>query len=185
MRIIAGSLKGRKLHTPENDAIRPTSDRTRESVFNLLMHGQFGGEAIIGQRVADLCCGTGAVGLEAISRGASMAQCVDLSKKALELAKQNALHCGVVQQAHFLQADITKLPAMTQPFALVFMDPPYAKNLLAQTYDGLQKGGWLAQGSLLVVEQPPQAELPELAGAEHVMTREYGKKTAIHIWRVI
>lgn len=184
MRIIAGSLKGRKLHPPENDAIRPTSDRTRESVFNLLMHGQFGGENIIDCRVADLCCGTGAMGLEAISRGAQACQFVDISKKSLELAKQNAIHCGVVNQCHFLQADVTKLPPVTQPFALIFTDPPYAKNLLADLFAGLQKG-WVAPGTLLVAELPRRTELPELPGAEPVTARDYGKHTSIHVWRVL
>lgn len=184
MRIIAGSLKGRKLAAPEDDAIRPTSDRTREAVFNLLMHGQFGGECIIDQRVADLCCGTGALGLEAISRGASLCQFVDHSKKALALAQQNALHCQVGQHCQFLHADIAKLPAITQPFALVFMDPPYAKDILGQTYQRLRDGGWLAEGSLLVVEQPHRHTAPELPGAELLMERRYGKKTSIYIWRV-
>lgn len=185
MRIIAGSLKGRKLHTPEGDAIRPTSDRTRESVFNLLMHGQFGGDNIIDQRVADLCCGTGAVGLEALSRGATSCQFVDISKKSLELAKQNALHCGVVNQCHFLAADITRLPPVTQPFALVFMDPPYAKTILSQTYQSLRSGNWLAADSLLVAELPRRTDLPPLEGAELLTSRDYGKHTSIHVWRVV
>lgn len=184
MRIIAGSLKGRKLHTPENDAIRPTSDRTRESLFNLLMHGQYAGEAIIDQRVADLCCGTGAMGLEAISRGAAACHFVDISKKSLELAKQNAVHCGVVQQCHFLQADITKLPPVSQPFALVMMDPPYAKSLLAATYEGMRRRGWFAPNAVLVAELPRRTELPELNGAELLTSRDYGKHTSVHVWRV-
>lgn len=184
MRIIAGSLKGRKLLPPQDDAIRPTSDRTRESLFNLLMHGQFGGDAIIDQRVADLCCGTGAIGLEAISRGATACHFVDISKKSLELAKQNALHCGVVGQCHFLAADITKLPPVSQPFALVFMDPPYAKNILALSYAGMKAGGWLAEGSLLAAELPRSAEPAAPEGTELVTRRDYGKHTSIHIWRV-
>lgn len=183
MRIIAGNLKGRRLQSPENDAIRPTSDRTRESLFNLLMHGRFGGDAIIGQRVADLCCGTGAVGLEAISRGARAAYFVDMSKQALALAKQNALHCNVVGQCHFIPADITRLPPVSEPFALVFMDPPYAKSILPQTYASLRAQGWLSEGSLLVVEQPSRSELPTLEGAELITSREYGK-TAIHVWEI-
>lgn len=184
MRIIAGSLKGRKLHPPEGDAIRPTSDRTRESVFNLLMHGQFGGDHIIDRRVADLCCGTGAMGLEAISRGAASCQFVDLSKKSLELAKQNAVHCGVANQCHFLAADITKLPPVTQPYALVMMDPPYAKAILGQTYHSLRHGQWLAEGSLLLAELPRRTELPALEGATLVTSRDYGRLTSVHVWRM-
>ena len=185
MRIIAGSLKGRKLQPPENDEVRPTSDRTRESVFNLLMHGQFGGDDIIGQRVADLCCGTGAMGLEAISRGATMCQFVDISKKSLELAKANAIHCGVSSLCQFLPADITKLPAVTQPFAMVFMDPPYSKSLLEGSYASMRRGQWFAPNGLLVAELPRRIDLPELEGAELILSRDYGKHTAVHVWRIL
>src|ERR1700744_698644 len=105
MRIIAGQFKGRKLLPPEGKDIRPTSDRTRESVFNLLMHGQYAGEAILGQHVLDICCGTGALGLEALSRGARIATFIDADKKSIELARKNALHCGVTNAAFFVQAD--------------------------------------------------------------------------------
>jgi 16S rRNA (guanine966-N2)-methyltransferase len=182
MRIIAGSLKGRKLLTPEDDAIRPTSDRTRESVFNLLMHGQFGGKNIIGRRVADLCCGTGAVGLEAISRGAATGFFVDQSKKALELAKQNALHCNVLSQCQFIPADVTRLPPLQIPVELVFMDAPYAKDLLAPSYASLRQGGWLAPGTLLVVELPKHAKPAMPEGAELLDSRQYGK-AAVHVYR--
>jgi len=185
MRIIAGSLKGRKIQAPDNDEVRPTSDRTRESVFNLLMHGQFGGDNIIGERVADLCCGTGAIGLEAISRGATTCQFVDISKKSLELAKSNAIHCGVSSQCQFLPADIIKLPPVTQPFALVFMDPPYAKNILSESYASLTLGNWFKPGSLLVAELPRRIDLPVLEGAELVTSRDYGKHTSIQVWRIL
>jgi 16S rRNA (guanine966-N2)-methyltransferase len=182
MRIIAGKMKGRKLFTPEDDTIRPTSDRARESIFNLLMHGQFGGDNIIDQPVMDLCSGTGALGLEAISRGASQCTFIDISKKSIELAKQNALHCQVANQCYFVQADVTKLPPSNNPVSLVLMDAPYAKNLLPAAYAGLQKG-WLAKDSLLVVELPRDAVIPELAGAELITSRNYGKAT-VHIWRI-
>ncbi len=183
MRIIAGSLKGRRLAGFEGEDIRPTSDRTRESIFNLLMHGQFAGDNIIGQRVADLCCGTGALGLEAISRGAHSCIFVDQSKKALALAKDNALHCNVVNQAHFLQADITRLPPTTAPVALVMLDAPYASPLLPAAYAALKQQSWFAPDALLVVEQPRDATVPELEGAELLVSRQYGKPV-IHIWRV-
>ncbi len=185
MRIIAGTLKGRKIQAPENDSIRPTSDRTRESVFNLLMHGQFGGDNIVDERVADLCCGTGAIGLEAVSRGAVTCQFVDISKKALELAKANAIHCGVSSQCQFLPADITKLPMVTQPFGMVFMDPPYAKDILTETYASLTRGGWFKPGSLLVAELPRRIDLPVLEGTELVVSRDYGKHTSVQVWRIL
>lgn len=183
MRIIAGSLKGRKLQPPTDDTIRPTSDRTRENIFNLLMHGRFGGENILGQPVVDLCCGTGALGLEAISRGASFCTFIDQSKKALELARGNALHCGVTNQCQFVQADATKLPTTARPAALVFMDAPYAKAITLQAYEGLKKGGWFAPNAWFAVEQPHHTPASELPGAELVAEREYGK-TLIRIYDV-
>ncbi len=184
MRIIAGTLKGRKLQPPKDDRIRPTSDRTRESIFNLLMHGQFGGTSIVGQRVADLCCGTGALGLEAISRGASTCYFVDQDKAALALAKQNTMHCNVAAQAQFITADITRLPPLSQPMALVLLDPPYGKNLLPNAYGSLTGQGWIASGTLLVAELPSTTEPPMLDGATLVKSRAYGKKTMIHIWQI-
>ncbi len=175
MRIIAGQFKGRKLLPPEGKDIRPTSDRTRESIFNLLMHGRYGGENIIGCHVVDLCCGTGALGLEALSRGARLATFVDKDKRAIELTKANALHCGVSAQSFFVQGDITRLPAAREPVALVLIDAPYATPMLAPAYASLVAGGWLATGALIVAEQPRDMAAPTLEGAELIDERQYGK----------
>jgi 16S rRNA (guanine966-N2)-methyltransferase len=175
MRIIAGKFKGRRLATPEDQAIRPTSDRAREAVFNLLMHGAYGGQAIIDQPVVDLCCGTGALGLEALSRGAASCVFVDQDKKALQLAKDNAVHCGVAQVAQFIHADVAQLPAAREPVALVLMDAPYASPLLQPAYERLREGGWLRAGTLLVSELPKTATPPELNGATLGDARAYGK----------
>lgn len=183
MRIISGKFKGRKLYTPMGDDIRPTADRTRESIFNLLMHGAYAGEAIIDQHVLDLCSGTGALGLEAISRGARMATFIDQNKYAIELGKKNALHCGATSQCFFVQADVTKLPPAREPAALVLMDAPYDTPLLAPAYASLLRGGWLKPGTLLIVEQPRTTDAPLLDGAEHTDTRQYGK-AKIFIYRV-
>lgn len=182
MRIIAGQFKGRKLLAPEDKTIRPTSDRTRESIFNLLMHGAYGGENIIGCHVVDLCCGTGALGLEALSRGARIASFVDQDRRALELAKQNALHCGVVGSSFFVAAEVTRLPLAREPAALVLMDAPYAKPLLAPAYASLKAQGWLMQGSLIVAEQSRDAAAPTLEGATLIDSRSYGKPM-IHLYR--
>ena len=175
MRIIAGKMKGRKLLTPSNDAIRPTSDRMREALFNLLMHGQYGGEHIVGQRVMDICCGTGAVGLEAISRGAEHCTFIDQDRTALSLARDNAEHCGVTSQCDFTPADATRLPRARQSVALAFMDAPYASPLTLLTYTALTQGGWLQRGSLFVVEQKKGAPLDALPGASLIDQRQYGK----------
>jgi 16S rRNA (guanine966-N2)-methyltransferase len=179
MRIIAGRFKGRKLKSFEGEDIRPTSDRTRESIFNLLMHGAYGGAHIIDQHVMDICCGTGALALEAMSRGAAHATLIDQSKKSLELARDNAMHCGVVQQCDFITADATRLPKARQPAALVLIDAPYAKPILNATYDSLKAGGWLEETSLIVSEQSTSAEIPTLDGCELIDTRQYGKVTIL------
>lgn len=184
MRIIAGKYKGRKLFTPEGDAIRPTSDRTREALFNLLMHGKYAGENVINAHVLDLCCGTGALGLEALSRGARMATFVDQDKRSLELAKKNITHCGANAQAQFVQADVAKLPPAREAANLVLMDAPYATPLLLAAHAALIAGNWLATGALLVVEQPRGAVTPTLDTAEFLDAREYGK-AQIRIYRVI
>lgn len=183
MRIIAGQFKGRKLQTPEGNAIRPTSDRTRESIFNLLMHGAYAGENIIGCHVLDLCCGTGALGLEALSRGARLVTFIDKDKTSIALAKQNAMHCGVVQQSFFIQGDAANLPAAREAVNLVLMDAPYATPLLSPAYDSLVRGGWLAPNALIVAEQERGAPIPTLDGAELIDERQYGKPKVL-IYRV-
>ncbi len=177
MRIIAGAYKGRKLKEFGGRDIRPTSDRTRESLFNLLMHGAYGGRQVIGCHVVDLCCGTGALGLEALSRGARMATFVDQDKRSLALARDNAAHCGATAQAHFIQADAAKLPSAREPAQLVVMDAPYASPITLAAYESLRAGGWFAPGALFVVEQGSGGEAPTLSGAALVDERRYGKAT--------
>lgn len=175
MRIISGQYKGRKLTPPTGKDIRPTSDRTRESVFNLLMHGAYAGEAIIDQHVVDLCCGTGAMGLEALSRGARVATFIDQDKRSLELARQNVTHCGANAAAQFVAADATRLPTAREAAALVLMDAPYDSPILGAAYQSLRAGGWLVAGSLLVAEQAHFTPAPALDGAELIDERKYGK----------
>ena len=179
MRIIAGKYKGRKLAPPVGDGVRPTSDRTREAVFNLLMHGSYAGEAIIDQHVLDLCCGTGAMGLEALSRGARIATFVDKDKRSLELARANALHLGAMSAAFFVQSDAARLPPAREPVALVLFDPPYATPLLGAAYASLRTGGWLVPGALIVAEQSRAAPVEALDGAEVIDQRQYGKAVVV------
>lgn len=175
MRIIAGRMKGRKLLTPANDKIRPTSDRLRESIFNLLMHGSYGGEHIIDRRVMDLCCGTGALGFEAISRGASECIFVDQDKASITLTKDNALHCNVIPSCQFLLADVARLPASRSPVALVLMDAPYDRPLTLPAYTALKNGNWFEPGALFVVEQSKSSGVEQLPDAEIIDERNYGK----------
>jgi 16S rRNA (guanine966-N2)-methyltransferase len=175
VRIIAGMHKGRKLFVPEGREVRPTSERTRESLFNLLMHGAYGGEAIIGQTVADLCCGTGALGFEALSRGATKAIFVDQSKTALALAQKNAAHLQAGSQSQFLLADAAQLPQAPAPCALVMMDAPYHSKWLAQAMQGIVVQCWLAPKGLLCVEQAFDEPACDVVGLLMIDERRYGK----------
>ena len=152
MRIIAGKHKGRRLTSPKDNTIRPTTSRTREAMFNLLMHGELAGASIIGQPVADLCCGTGALGLEALSRGASHCTFLDSSKNSLALAQSNAAHIGATDACAFLRTSLPQLPAVPAPVALILMDAPYASGILRPTLTALHEQRWLKPGATLALE---------------------------------
>ena len=125
--------------------------------------------------MVDLCCGTGAMGLEALSRGARIATFIDQDKRSLELAKKNVLHCGANNAAFFVAADASRLPMARETAALVIIDAPYDTPLLAPAYASLRKGGWLAEGTLVVGEQSRGTAVPLLDGAELIDERKYGK----------
>jgi 16S rRNA (guanine966-N2)-methyltransferase len=184
MRIVSGIYKGRKLTPPKDDAIRPTSERTRESLFNLLMHGQFAGHCIREQRVADICSGTGALGLEALSRGASHCTFVDQNRVAIALTQKNAAHLGADRNCEFMVSDATRLPRAKAPFQLIMLDPPYNDNLIAPIYKSLCAQGWVEPGTIISTEMIFTTDLPELPGAELKTERRYGK-TKLVIWEVV
>lgn len=184
MRVITGKYKGRKLSPPADTSIRPTSDRTRESIFNLLMHGQFGGTQIIGQRVADICCGTGALGIEALSRGAAHCVFVDNSKAGVELARTNATTLKAHGDASFILSDATRLPKVAEPCALIMLDPPYDTNITARVAESLLANGWVKKGSIFVSEVRFTTDIEKLPGFTLLLEREYGK-TKILIWEAL
>jgi 16S rRNA (guanine966-N2)-methyltransferase len=176
MRIVGGKFKGHGLAGPKGQATRPTSDRVREAIFNILAHGIEGFE-IEGARVLDLFAGTGAMGLEALSRGARFCQFVDDSAEARGVIRRNADALGVIGQCKIWRRDATRLgPAAPQPgFDLVFADPPYGKGLGTKSLKSLVEGGWLTQGAVIVVEEAERAELacpPELSEIDR---RIYGE----------
>ena len=174
MRIVGGRFGGRSLKGPASQAIRPTSDRLRESIFNILAHGYE--DAVDGARVVDLFAGTGALGLEAISRGAKFALFVDEGAEARALLRENVLNLGLGGQTRIFRRDATKLgdaPAGDK-FTLAFLDPPYGKGLAPRAMKALVDGGWLAAGALVVVEEeaPESIEFP--AQIEQLDRRAYG-----------
>ncbi|MFZ5673327.1 MAG: 16S rRNA (guanine(966)-N(2))-methyltransferase RsmD [Pseudomonadota bacterium] len=167
MRIIGGKFKGHGLAGPKGQATRPTSDRVRESIFNILAHG-IDGFTLDGARVLDLFAGTGAMGLEALSRGARFCQFVDDSAEARGVIRRNADALGLIGQCKIWRRDAAKLgPAAPQPgFDLVFADPPYNKDLGSKALASLVAGQWFNPGALVVVEEAEKATLtcpPELA----------------------
>ncbi len=179
MRIVGGRWRGRSLATPKSDAIRPTSDRLRESLFNVLQHGY--DDAVEGARVLDLFAGTGAMGLEALSRGAAFALFVDEGSEARSLIRENVEAFGVGGATRLFRRDATRMgpAAPNAPFSLVFCDPPYGRDLAPQALASCAEGGWLAPGALVVVEEAHSTPLTLPAGFTEIERREYGETQVV------
>src|SRR5919109_3160617 len=143
MRVVGGRLRGRTLAAPKSNAIRPTSDRLRESLFNILAHAY--GDPVAGARVLDLFAGTGALGLEAVSRGAAFALFVDDGAEARALIRANVEQLGLGGVTRIFRRDATRLGPVhpVEPFSLVFLDPPYGKELAEKSLLSAREGGWL------------------------------------------
>lgn len=173
MRIVGGHLRGRALLAPKSAAIRPTADRLRESVFNILVHAY--GDPITGARVLDLFAGTGALGLEALSRGAAYALFVDDGAEARALLRGNVAALGLGGTTRIFRRDATKLgPAHPlEPFSLVFADPPYGRALAEAALASALAGGWLSPGALILVEEAADAAFVPPAGFVEAERRRY------------
>lgn len=180
MRIISGKFRGRALATPSGSATRPTSDRVRESLFNILAHGIADFE-LPEARVIDLFAGTGALGLEAMSRGAAFCLFVEDAPEARGLIRQNVEAFGLTGETRIFRRDATDLgPAGTvAPFDLAFLDPPYAKGLGERALAALISGNWLKPNALVVLEEHSQTALNLPHGMQPIDTRTWGE-TAIH-----
>ena len=186
MRIVAGTLRGRAIAGPNSDGIRPTSDRVRESVFNILGHG-IDGFALEGVRVLDLFAGTGALGLEAISRGAAYCLFVEDDADARGLIRTNVESFGLTGITRIFRRDTTDLgPAnkREQGFALAFCDPPYGKGLGQKALASALAGGWLAPGAVVVLEERAGAEVVLPAGIDELDRRAWGD-TQVVFGRVV
>jgi len=172
MRIVGGRLRGRALAAPKSQAIRPTADRLRESLFNILLHAY--GDPVTDARVLDLFAGTGALGLEAISRGARFALLVDDGAEARALLRQNVEALGVAAATRIFRRDATRLgPAHpVEPFSLAFLDPPYGKGLAEQALASARAGGWLTDAALIVVEEVADAFKAPI-GFDEIERRKY------------
>lgn len=183
MRIVAGKFRGKALSSPPDDSIRPTSDRAREAVFNIL--GSRLSPHLDGLRVLDLFAGTGALGLEALSRGAASAVFVDTGAEARGLIRDHIEAFGIAGVAKLLRRDATALgPAGTMgPVDLVFLDPPYGKGLGEQALVSLRAGNWLAPDATLVLEESADVTLEVPEGFVLDDRRLYGA-AAVHFLRL-
>ena len=173
MRVVGGRLRGRNLAAPASREIRPTADRLRESLFNILVHAYE--NPVEGARVLDLFAGTGALGIEAISRGAGFALFVDNGAEARALLRNNIEALGLGGVTKVFRRDATELgPAHpVEPFSLVFLDPPYGKGLAEKALASLRDGGWLTKAALLVVEEAKAAAFTAPEGFVELERRAY------------
>ena len=173
MRVVGGKLRSRPIAGPKSDAVRPTSDRLREALFNILTHSY--GDPVTGARVLDLFAGTGALGIEAISRGADYALFVDEGVEARALLRDNVESLGLGGVTRIFRRDASRLgPAHPlDPFSLIFLDPPYGKGLAEKSLISARDGGWLMPEALLVVEEAADAGFNTPEGFVELERRRY------------
>jgi 16S rRNA (guanine966-N2)-methyltransferase len=176
VRIVAGRHRGRRLLAPPGETVRPTSDRAREALFNILSHGQLAAEGIpfAGATVLDVFAGTGALGLEALSRGAAEAAFVEQDREALATLRQNIAALGEAARSRIVPGDATRPPSAPLAYALAFLDPPYRSGLGAAALTALDAAGWLTPDALAVVELAAREHLAPPAGFNLVDERMYG-----------
>ncbi|HEU0117218.1 MAG TPA: RsmD family RNA methyltransferase, partial [Alphaproteobacteria bacterium] len=166
MRITGGTLSGRKIEPPLSITTRPMMDRVRQALFNILAHHEWGpgiGDVFNGTNVLDAFCGTGALGFEALSYGASHATLFDKDRQALQIATKNAASLGLQKQCNIASADTLNPPRANETCQLVFLAPPYRKNLIPPALVALDAAGWIAPHALIMAETAKKEtlELPE------------------------
>ncbi|MBV1822622.1 16S rRNA (guanine(966)-N(2))-methyltransferase RsmD [Komagataeibacter oboediens] len=184
MRIIAGDCRGRTLRAPPGQTTRPTADRVRQALFDTLAHAPWAGADIMrGARVMDGFAGTGALGLEALSRGAASAVFVERDRAALRTLRENVATCGMGDRAVVRAQDMLRLPprGAATPVDMVFLDPPYNQDLPARALAVLDRGGWLHPATLVVVETA-EAEPAPVPADRLLLERRHGA-ACLYAWR--
>ena len=177
MRIVSGRFKGRALKAPGEAGLRPTSGKVRQAIFNILEHSGFATPfSLEGARVVDLFAGTGALGLEALSRGAKYCLFIEDAAESRAIIRENVEALGLTGASKIWRRDATNLGALDtlSPFDLAFLDPPYRKNLLAPALKGLASGGWLNANALVIAEAAEDETIPTVDGYELLDDRVYG-----------
>ncbi len=199
MRIVGGRLRGRRLEAPDGMALRPTADRTREALFNILCQGKLdwrpnrqeagaalgsnplGGNPLAGARALDAFAGTGALGLEALSRGAGIVTFMENQAAALDACRRNIDALDESAQTELLRGDVLRPPKAKAPCELVLMDPPYNQDLAPPALAALQAAGWLAPGALATVELLAAEPFTPPDGFETLDERKYGKARLVFL----
>lgn len=178
MRIVGGEFRGRALLSPKGSTTRPTSDRAREAIFNILQHASWLRERLPeGANVIDVFAGTGAMGLEALSQGAKHAIFVERDHAAARTCQDNIENFQLADRSMLMKFDAlhpVPRPLYLEPRDLVFLDPPYGKNMGAQTLEALARKGWLAPGAICVLEMAKKQPEPALEGFIQHDERPYG-----------
>jgi 16S rRNA (guanine966-N2)-methyltransferase len=174
VRIVGGKFRGRSLAAPSGEAIRPTSDRLRQTIFDILAHSY--GDPAEDARILDLFAGTGALGIEAMSRGGAFVLFVEDGIEARGLIRQNVEALGLTGRSRVFRRDATSLGPIgnVAPFGLVFVDPPYRRGLGERALAAALEGGWLSGGAIVVLEEAAGVDIPAIAGLEALETRRVG-----------
>ena len=185
MRIVGGKHRGRRLLAPPGETVRPTSDRAREALFNILSHGRLAAEGVpfADAVVLDAFAGTGALGLEALSRDAAEALFIEQDREALAILRQNIAALGEDAQARIIAGDATRPPRAPSACGLVFIDPPYRSGLAAPALAALDAAGWLMPGALAILELGAREELAPPAGFILLDERVYGAARLVFLRR--
>ncbi|HXO91455.1 MAG TPA: 16S rRNA (guanine(966)-N(2))-methyltransferase RsmD [Stellaceae bacterium] len=185
MRIIGGRHRGRRLLAPPGETVRPTSDRAREALFDILSHGRFAADGIpfAGTAVLDAFAGTGALGLEALSRGAAEVVFFERDREALAILRRNVASLGESARAEILACDATRPPRAGLRCAVAFLDPPYRSGIAAAALGAIAAAGWLAGDALAVIEVGAREEFVPPAGFALLDGRIYGAARLVFLRR--
>jgi len=185
VRIVGGRHRGRRLEAPAGLAVRPTADRTREALFNILEHGRLAADGgvspLLGARVLDGFCGSGALGLEALSRGAAHATFMDTSAVALAATRANAARLDEAARTTVLRADPTRPSPAVAPATIVLLDPPYGSGLAAPALSALAAARWIGDGATCAVEMGATEKFAPPAGFALLDERRYGKARLVFL----
>jgi len=185
VRIVGGALRGRRLSAPAGRDVRPTADRARQTLFDLIAHGAaFDGFSLDGATVADVFAGTGAFGLEALSRGAARAMFVESARASLDALRANIAALDVGDRATVIARDASRPGPAPAPCDLVFLDPPYHEGLALPALAALTENGWLAPDAIIIVEHAANEDLQPPTGIAAIDSRKVGAAT-FALWHML